>query len=155
MKPTDVIRNSFFDNLGDDVIAVDTLGVPIARASTREAVEKSAPGAAGYFSAEDFQSSENFAPIAARAIEPARVEPSIAYDNNAPPAGAPLNAPSVFKPIAEQPVTPGPVSSTTVDLPDNFQPIAERPVYEQEAPVAPEQAPANTEDPVPEPPAAA
>lgn len=49
-----VIRNEYFHLLGDDHIAVDANGVPIARAADRAAVERAAPHAAAYFSGADF-----------------------------------------------------------------------------------------------------
>ena len=54
MNPLQVIRNEFFHKLGNDHIAVDQSGTPIARSTTRASVEQAAPNAAGYFSAADF-----------------------------------------------------------------------------------------------------
>lgn len=50
MNVLEVIRNEFLHNLGEDHIAVDHTGTPIARASTHEAVKQAAPTAAAYFS---------------------------------------------------------------------------------------------------------
>lgn len=45
LTPDQIIRNDFTENLGADFIAVNSLGVTIGRATTREALERACPDA--------------------------------------------------------------------------------------------------------------
>lgn len=55
IDPTQIRRNAYTDNLGEDLIAVDALGNVLARAGDRASVEKAAPDHAGVFGAADLE----------------------------------------------------------------------------------------------------
>lgn len=54
MNPLQVIRNEFLHLLGNDHVAVDASGTPIARAGSLDAVKQAAPDATAYFTGKDF-----------------------------------------------------------------------------------------------------
>ena len=47
-----LVHNAYLDNLGQDFVAIDANGHPIARAATEAAVRQAAPDAAEYHTAE-------------------------------------------------------------------------------------------------------
>lgn len=52
--PLKVRHNAFTENLGNDYIAVDQNGTPIARAATMALCQQAAPGAAAFLTGADF-----------------------------------------------------------------------------------------------------
>jgi hypothetical protein len=101
MHIRDIFKNEFLHNLGHDHIAVDHAGIPIARAPDRQALERAAPGAAAYFSADDLKDILPIPPAA----------PSQVPVPNAP--FSPPVAPTI-EPVKVMPVTP--------DMPDTPKP---------------------------------
>lgn len=102
-----VIRNEYFHLLGDDHIAVDANGVPIARAADRAAVERAAPNAAAYFSGVDFAApADNTYTI----IEPPIVQPGV-------PVSVPVSIP-VQTFTASGTYTPNAKPTTQAHAPD-------------------------------------
>lgn len=115
MKPEHVLKNEFLTNLGTDHIAVDERGVPIARASDRAALTRAAPGAAAYFSSEDFDPVSVFIPTPP-------VVPMLVPSAPAAPPVTPTEEPVFVMPLGDLPDTPKPDWSK--ELPNNWQPAS-------------------------------
>ena len=49
-----IIHNAFTENLGTDWVAISPTGVPISRASSKDAVERAAPGST-YLTGKDLE----------------------------------------------------------------------------------------------------
>jgi hypothetical protein len=54
LKPEQVRKDAFTENLGSDFVAVDANGRVLARADTEEAARLAVPGAAAFFTGKDF-----------------------------------------------------------------------------------------------------
>lgn len=114
IDPTQIRRNAYTDNLGEDLIAVDALGSVLARAGDRASLDKAAPDHAGVFTAADLE------PKAKKPAPKPKDEPAPVVEETPAPIAA----------ADEQPVAEEPKAEET--------PVAEEPKAE-EAPAADEQ----------------
>lgn len=92
IDPTQIRRNAYTDNLGDDLIAVDSLGNVLARAGDRASLDKAAPDHAGVFGAADLE------PKAKKPAPKSKDEPAPVVEE-APAAIAAADE----QPVAEEP----------------------------------------------------
>jgi hypothetical protein len=68
-----ITHNAFTENLDTDWVAISPTGVPISRASSKEAVERAAPGST-YLTGKDFETGKDSKQAAAAAAEKAEAE---------------------------------------------------------------------------------
>lgn len=116
IDPTQIRRNAYTDNLGDDLIAVDALGNVLARAGDRASLDKAAPDHAGVFGAADLE------PKAKKPAPKPKDEPAPVVED-APAAIAAADE----QPVAEEPkVEEAPVEEAPVEQPVE-QPVEEEP----------------------------